>query len=90
MIKGLEHLSYEKRPGELGLFGLEKGKLRGILSVYKNTWREGAKKTVLSDAQWSRLFSVMPSDRARVNGHKLTHRRFRLNIRKHFFTVGET
>jgi len=37
MIKGLEHLSYEKRPGELGLFGLEKGKLRGILSVYKNT-----------------------------------------------------
>jgi len=31
MIKGLKHLSYEDKLRELGLFILEKGKLRGDL-----------------------------------------------------------
>lgn len=33
----------------------------------------------------ARLFSVVLSNKTRVNGHKLKHRKLHLNIRKNFF-----
>ena len=81
MIKGLEHLSYEEELRELELLSLENSRLRRDLI---NKYRKGGYKE-----DGARLFSVVPSDRTRGDGHKVKHRRSCLNIRKHFFTVRE-
>jgi len=76
MIQELEQLSYEERLRDLGLFSLEKRRLRGDLEAafryLKGAYRKGGEN----------LFIRACCDRTRRNGFKLREGRFRLDIRK--------
>jgi len=81
MNRGMEDLSCQERLRELWLFNLEKRRVRGdLIAAFQYL-----KGTYKKDAEG--VFTRTCGDRTRGNGFKLKEGRFRLDIRKKFFTM---
>ncbi|GAB0185726.1 triadin [Grus japonensis] len=81
VIRGMEHLSYEDRLRQLGLFSLEKRRLREDLiasfQCLKGAYRKAGEG----------VFTRACSDRTRSNSFKLKEGIFSLDTRKKFLTM---
>ena len=81
MIRVLETKPCGERLKELGMFSLEKRRLRGdMIALFK--YLEGCHTEEGQD-----LFLIIPECRTQNNGLKLQEAKFWLDIRKSFLTV---
>ena len=79
IIRGLEHLSFQERQRELGLFNLEKRRLQWDLIVAFHY----VKRAYKWEGDW--LFTWCDNDRTRTNGFNLKEGKFNIEVRLKFF-----